>query len=321
MNHLIKIIILGFICGIIGCSKQETTESVQQTQNNGENSVIPKDRRLSYLEALTILSQATNASQMNEDLDKLELLEKLTQDPNQIHARLMWATNLQWNAQTNLDGDISGYQMEYQLAEQGHPYAALEIAGQLMSKEGRNAWKGYTGLDEKTLKRKIEPYTRLALKYNIRDAKDTYLYFFSLDNNDYESSIKNIKTSRTSEQYILAKSFAEEIALNVGNALSKNIADITYISRYIELLAYDEGDQWNADNACAWLKYFKENLPEYNKESHDENLKWAKQAIPTLEKRLVQSHINQDKCDDIYLGIKNHPRVSFDNWSADIDIP
>ena len=278
---------------------------------------LPIDRPLSYEEALSL--RASNISLMNEDYEKLAKLEKYAQDPNETNARYVWAEYQTWHPEGS-ETEHAGYRSIYELAKTGHPYACADVYVWTVSYSDEFFKKDLKMPKKEVLK--IQDFCfNQAVKDNTKEIKHFYIRGFFADHGDMNNhfilssqSMQDADKDRVArvKTYLLDYLFYWTNDF-YGGVPDNNLAEISKAYQYLQVLAYDPYG-FDAIEACAWHKYFKEDIVPYVK-AHDlpDTIVWRDNLDPLMsdiEGKLGKTQFERAQCQNRYLEVRDSPRDS-----------
>lgn len=278
---------------------------------------LPTDRALSYEEALSL--RASNISLMNEDYEKLAKLERYAQDPNETNARYVWAEYQTWHSEGS-ETERAGYKSIYELAKTGHPYACADVYVWSVSYVNK-FFRDVLGVSEKDIL-EIQDYCfSKAAKNNTNEIKQFYIESFFADygdmNNHFILSSQSMQDA-DKERVARVKTYLLDYLFYwtndfYGGVPDNNLAEISKAYQYLQVLAYDPYG-FDAIEACAWHKYFKEDIVPYVK-AHDlpDTIVWRDNLDPLMsdiERKLDKTQFEQAQCQNRYLEVRDSPRDS-----------
>lgn len=278
---------------------------------------LPTDRTLSYEEALSL--RASNISLINEDYEKLSLLEQYAEDPNETNAQYVWAVYQTWHNQEP-DKEILGHKSIYKLAKLGHPYACADVYVWSIDYT-KEFFKDFLEVDKKQVLKIQDFCFEKALEINANEIKQVYIedFFFDHQNeNEYDKLSLKLMQYADKDRLNRVKEYLLDYLFYwtndfYGDVLANNLADTDKAYQYLQILAYDP-DDFDAVEACAWLKYFKEDMLPFIQENQLAALSTRKDSLDktmiVIEKKLSKEDINQQQCQDRYIEIRDTPRDS-----------
>lgn len=331
-QRLVSIFIILFTTTLVACERSTVTaqgEVMQDTNKLSTDSMdestvdnepelkLPVDRPLSYEEALSL--RASNISLMNEDYEKLSLLEQYTKDPNETNAQYVWAVYQTWHQEEH-EIESLGFQNIYKLAKLGHPYACADVYFWSI-KYSDEFFKDDLKVNKKEVLKIQDFCLEKALEINANEIKQVYIEdFLSKHRNDGEYDKLSPHLMQNADRARLNK--VKEYLLDYlfywtndfyGDVPDNNLVELRKAYQYLQILAYDPYG-FDAVEACAWLKYFKEDILPYIEE-HDlpDTIVWEDNLKPLMifiERKLSKEKFDQQQCQDRYLEIRDTPRDS-----------
>lgn len=336
-QRLVSIFIILFTTTLVACERSTVTaqgEVMQDTNKLSTDSMdestvdnepelkLPVDRPLSYEEALSL--RASNISLMNEDYEKLSLLEQYTKDPNETNAQYVWAVYQTWHQEEH-EIESLGFQNIYKLAKLGHPYACADVYFWSI-KYSDEFFKDDLKVNKKEVLKIQDFCLEKALEINANEIKQVYIEdFLSKHRNDGEYDKLSPHLMQNADRARLNK--VKEYLLDYlfywtndfyGDVPDNNLADTDKAYQYLQILAYDPYG-FDAIEACAWLKYFQDDILLFIQKNKLAALSTRKDSLNNtinfIENKLKGEKLDQQQCQDRYLEVRDAPRDSETTYS------
>lgn len=331
-QRLISIFIILFTTTLVACEHSTVTAQGEVMQDDNKLSAdsmdestvdnepelkLPVDRPLSYEEALSL--RASNISLMNEDYEKLGLLEQYAKDPNETNAQYVWAVYQTWHQEEH-EIESLGFQNIYKLAKLGHPYACADVYFWSI-RYSDEFFKDDLEINKKEVLKIQNFCLEKALEINANEIKQVYIEDFLSnygDDEDYDKLHPELMQNADKVRINKVKKYLLDYLFYwtndfYGDVPSNNLADTDKAYQYLQILAYDPYG-FDAVEACAWLKYFKEDILTFIQDNQLAALSTRKDSLNStmgvIERKLNEKKFDQEQCQDRYLEIRDTPRDS-----------
>lgn len=328
LRSLLMIVIVSLV---VGCDSPAAPNESEVPQNLTEPSTesttktvidlskeisLPTDRRLSHSEAMGLAGDNFNYVD-GASLEEINYLKQRAQDANEINVQYALATYQTWHHKEPAI-ETEGYQTIFKLAKLGQPHACADVY----------QWTRYTDeffIEElKVNRREVvqlinDSCLEIALEYNANGIKYDFIEFIFFDyvnENNYSQlvpklmqEIEPLRIARTKEYLLMYLSSWKNSFMN--DIPDNNLADMTMISQYLQILAFDPY-HFDKQEACAWLRYYDEDvmpylktheLPQANRLPEELEL-----ALPVLRAKLKNTEVDQQQCQARYVEIRDVKR-------------
>ena len=296
---------------VIDSTNEETMETVDNYIDE-----LPKDRRLSHDEAMGLAAPDFNYVD-GASLEEINYLRQRAQDPNEINAKYALATYQTWHHKEPAI-ETEGYQTIFNLAKLGHPHACADVYNWIKG-NSENFFKDILKIKKLEVEKISESCLETAVIYNANGIKYDYIDFVFFDyvnENNYSQlvpklmqEIDHLRLERTKE-YLLMYLFSWKNSF-MNDVPDNNLADMTMISQYLQILAFDPY-HFDQLEACAWLRYYDEDVIPYLKKHQLPDLSILLEelelALPVLRAKLKNTKVDGQQCQTRYLEIRDTKR-------------